>query len=135
MNARADKVATVGNEAAKAGTEAMLEELVAVTPVDESTALSNWQIGVGAPVNEALPAWAVGSHGSTRGASAEATIDEGKALLSQKEPGEDVFLSNLTPYIVDLDSGSSTQFAGGFVSRALIVFSAAAKAAVANILK
>jgi hypothetical protein len=122
IRARAKALPTLASDIAVAGTEAMLEEMLVVTPVDESTALSNWQVNLGNPAADALPAAVLGSHGSTRGASQNKTLAEGRAELQYKKPGQPIFLSNLTPYITDLDDGSSTQFPGGFTARALIVF-------------
>jgi len=43
-------------------------------------------------------------------------------LIKMKQPGQPLFISNTAPHIAELDRGSSTQFAGGFVPRALIIF-------------
>lgn len=122
MRARAEGLEDLASNIAKAGADAMLVEMVDVTPVDESTALSNWQVNLGNKAADELPAHVLGSGGSTRGASANQTLAEGRAELQYKKPGQPIFLSNLTPYIGDLDDGTSRQFPGGFVPRALIVF-------------
>jgi len=135
MRKRASGLETLASDIAVAGADAMLEELVAVTPVDESTALSNWQVNLGNAAADELPAAVLGSKGSTRGASADKTLAEGRAELQYKKPGQPIFLSNLTPYIGDLDSGSSRQFAGGFIPRALIVFRLAVQDAKKRLLR
>jgi hypothetical protein len=135
MRARAKSLDTIGSDIAKAGTEAMLRELVEVTPVDTSTALSNWQISLGVPVVSDVAAASPGRYGSTRGASADKTIADGLQKLQSKTPGETIFLSNLTPYIGDLNDGSSAQFAGGFIPRALIVFRLAVQDAKKRMLR
>lgn len=135
MRARAENLENFGNEVAKAGVDAMLVEMVEVTPVDESTALSNWQVNIGNAAADELPAHVLGEKGSTRGASAGQTLAEGRAELQYKKPGQPVFLSNLTPYIADLDDGSSRQFAGGFVPRALIIFRLAVQEAKRKLLR
>lgn len=122
MRERAKGMDDLASNLSKAGVDAMLEELVEVTPVDESTALSNWQVNLGTPAADALPAHVLGTRGSTRGASAAQALADGRAELQYKKPGQPVFVSNLTPYIGDLDTGSSRQFAGGFIPRALIAF-------------
>ncbi len=122
MRARAKGLDEFASELAKAGVDAMLEESVEITPVDESTALSNWQVSLGAPPPSAIRAHVLGRRGSTRGASAEKTLADGRNELQYKKPGQSIFFSNLTPYIGDLDKGTSRQFAGGFVPRFLIVF-------------
>jgi len=122
MRRKAEQVPEIGNRLSIAGTRAMLRELVEITPVDTSEAISNWQVGVGVAPPTPLPPHVFGRRGSSRGASSTRSIDEGEAALAMKKPGQRVYLSNTAAHIVDLDRGSSTQFAGGFVSRALIIF-------------
>jgi hypothetical protein len=135
MRARAKALDSLASDIAVEGTKAMLKEMVDVTPVDESTALSNWQIGIGSRVVSDRPAHVVGKYGSTRGPSADKTVAEGLEKLQYKKPGQPIFLSNLTPYIGDLDKGTSKQFAGGFVPRALIVFRLAVQDAKKRLLR
>lgn len=135
MRRRAKVIETLGNTVAIEGSEAMLKELVSVTPVDTSEALSNWQIGIGSRPPAAIPPYFAGKRGSTRGASSAKAIAEGVNELSFKKPEQVLYISNTAPHIVDLDRGSSTQFAGGFVSRALIVFRLSVKATVKRLLK
>jgi hypothetical protein len=135
MRKRAEGLETLASDIAVAGTKAMLEEMVEITPVDESTTLSNWQINLGNPSADFLPAHVLGRKGSTRGASADKTLAEGVAELQYKKPGQPIFLSNLTPWIGDLDNGSSAQFPGGFVPRALIIFRLAVQDAKKRLLR
>jgi len=135
MRARAEGLDNLASDIAKAGVEAMLVEMVDVTPVDESTALSNWQVNLGNRAADELPAYVLGERGSTRAASANQTLAEGRAELQYKKPGQPIFLSNLTPYIGDLDDGSSRQFPGGFVPRALIIFRLAVQEAKRKLLR
>lgn len=81
---------------------------------------------------DALPPYYEGQKGSTRGASAQAAIEEAEAELALKKPGQPYFISNLGPAIVKLDQGWSGQFPGGFVPRALISFRVAVQEAVAR---
>ncbi|WLJ71046.1 hypothetical protein [Sphingomonas phage Kimi] len=135
MRKRADVIETSASEIAVAGTKAMLEELVYVTPVDTSQALSNWQVNLGNPAPDELPPYYAGSRGSTAGASSRQAIEEGFRELTYKKPGQPIFLSNLVDYIKKLDEGSSSQFPGGFVPRALLVFRIAAEEARKRIFK
>lgn len=135
MRSRADALPTLASDIAKAGVDAMLVEMVEVTPVDESTSLSNWQVNLGNPASDQLPAAVLGTKGSTRGASAAKTLADGRSELQYKKPGQPIFLSNLTPWIGDLDNGSSRQFAGGFIPRALIVFRLAVQDAKKRLLR
>lgn len=94
-------------------------ELADVTPVDTSNAISNWQIGLGAPVSSEREPYYPGHKGSTESMSEDATVIAARIKLKGKKPKQKVYLSNLAPYIVDLDGGSSLQEPGGFVKRAV----------------
>lgn len=131
MRKRAQAVETLGSDLVVIGTAAMLKEMVEITPVDTSEAISNWQVTLGAPTSGPRPPYHMGRRGSTRGPSASKALGEGLEELQYKQPGQSVFLSNTAPHIVDLDRGSSTQFAGGFVPHAVITF----RVAVRNALK
>lgn len=105
----ADRVEQRVSDAAAEAALEMLKFLVYATPVDESTALSNWVIGLGTPDKAFITAHAVGDKGSTQVVSAEQAIADGIAVLKQKKPGQTVFLSNNAPYIIALDEGHSPQ--------------------------
>lgn len=135
MRKRAAVVETMGNTLSQAGTQAMLETLVEVTPVDTSAALSNWQVNLNNPPADELPPYFAGSHGSTRASSGQEALTEGTAEIERKKPGQTIFLSNMVPYITRLDEGSSSQFPGGFVPRALLVFRLAMQEAAKNLFK
>lgn len=96
----------------------LVAELADVTPVDTSKALSNWQIGLGAPVQNEIDARYPGSKGSTELISEDATVIAARVTLKAKKPGQKIYISNLADYIVELDGGSSLQEPAGFVKRA-----------------
>lgn len=135
MRRRAQGLDEFGNQLAKDGVDAALREMVSVTPVDTSEAISGWQVGVGAKPVAILPPHFAGRRGSTRGASSAKSVDDGLAELKIKPAGTPVFLSNTARHIVDLDTGTSTQFAGGFIPRAMIVLRAAVQATAKRLLK
>lgn len=135
MRSRAQGLDELGNQIKREGVEAMLREMVSVTPVDTSEAISGWQVGAGVKPVAILPPHFAGRRGSTRGASSDKSIDEGLSELTLAQPGKPVYLSNTARHIGDLDRGTSVQFAGGFVPRALIVFRLAAKAAMKRLWK
>lgn len=135
MRRKAERVPEIGNMLKVAGSRATLKELVEITPVDTSEAISNWQIGVGSRPPISLQPHFLGRRGSTRASSAGKSIDEGNIELKLARPGVPVFISNTAPYIGDLDRGTSMQFAGGFVPRALIIFRLALQTAKKNIWK
>lgn len=132
MRAKADAVETSGHRLAVIGGRAAVETLVYITPVDTSEHLSNWQVMIGNPAADNLPPYYPGSLGSTRGASAQQTIQEANAELAFKKPGQVYYISNLGPAIVKLDNGWSSQFPGGFVPRALLSFRTAVEEARAR---
>lgn len=135
MEKRADKVEVLGNELAKVGVMAAVETLVWITPVDTSEHLSNWQVTLGGPASRALPPYVAGTRGSTQGISARDAISVAAKELEPKKAGQDVWISNMGPAIGYLDEGSSTQFAGGFVPRAMVVFRNAVAENVGPLLK
>lgn len=121
MYAKADKVASVGNEAKKHVANAIVKYLVNITPVDTSQALSNWQARDGSPVLSAIGAYSPGFMGSTQSASAQAAMEAAAQVIALAKPGETIYLSNVLPYIKPLDQGSSSQHPGGFVHASTIV--------------
>lgn len=127
MEALAAKISAETSKTAVNVATAILRELVYVTPVDTSAALSNWQVGIGEPPRSELPPYYPGSKGSTRGSSAQAAFSEGVAEMARKKPGEKIYISNNSPYIRELNDGSSRQAPAGFVERAEIVGKNAAK--------
>lgn len=135
MNKLADEVETSASRLAIAGTKAAVEQLVYITPVDTSQALSNWQVFLNNPAPDDIPPYYLGSRGSTRGASAAEAIAQVNAELAYKKPGQRIFISNLVDYIKKLDEGSSSQFPGGFVARALVAFRAGMEAERAKLFK
>jgi hypothetical protein len=126
MRQRAERLPEVASYVAKEGSEAVLRDWLVVMPVDTSEALSNTRIGVGQRPGGSLEPFFRGRGGSTRAASAGRALDEGLEAIATKKPGQDLFVSNTAPHIGRLDAGSSIQFAGGFLPRALIVFRVAA---------
>jgi hypothetical protein len=123
FNRAADRVPEAGSKAAAKVAEAILNDLAFVTPVDESTARSNWQVALNTPISDSdeIGPYYLGSHGSTGQASAQAAVAAGRAVLATKKPGETIYVSNVLDYIVPLDEGHSQQEPAGFVHRAVLV--------------
>jgi hypothetical protein len=93
--------------------------LTQVTPVDTSTALSNWDIFIGSYENNPHEPYFMGKRGSTKLASARKADSEAFINLSTKKPGETIFIVNSLDYITKLNDGSSRQEPAGFVERAI----------------
>jgi len=97
------------------------KDLVTVTPVDTSKALSNWQMSVQVPLGLYLPPYVPGNEGSTQEESAQMAIMQGEQALAEKKPGVPIFLVNNAPYIRRLNEGYSQQAPAGFVERAVLL--------------
>ena len=96
-------------------------ELTAVTPVDTSTALSNWDVSVGTLQAEFHEPWIMGKRGSTKLASKRFSDNEANVVLQDKLPGQTIFISNSADYIKKLNDGSSSQEPAGFVERSILL--------------
>jgi hypothetical protein len=121
MRKKAKEVPEMGNNLAIKVTMQIVQDLAHVTPVDESTAISNWQVELNSPVQSAIRAYYPGSKGSTYSLSAAATIDDARAALANKKPGQPIYLSNVLRYITRLNEGSSTQAPAGYVERSVLL--------------
>ena len=91
------------------------------TPVDTSTALSNWDIFIGSYESDSHEPYVMGKKGSTKLASMGFANKEAELRLSEKKPGETIFIVNSLDYIRKLNDGSSKQAPAGFVEAAIIV--------------
>ena len=120
-NALPDRIDQAASELAADIAIRMAEDLIANTPVDITTAVSNWQVGFNQPVMFDLPAIYPGERGSTAAQSRDAALAHVKRVLAEKDPGDIIFLSNLTPYIIELNNGSSRQAPAGFIERSILV--------------
>lgn len=99
----------------------LLNTLVYRTPVDTSAALSNWQVRLDSPAMNFIQPYVPGYNGYTQTASAAQTLLVGNAVLENKKPGQTIYISNSTPYIRKLNSGSSRQAPAGFVEASVLV--------------
>lgn len=120
-NGLPDRIEVAANKLAKGVTVVMDVDLVDHTPVDTSEALSNWQVSLNSAPTFDLPAIVPGERGSTAQQSRSEAKAHAERFLAMKDPGEKVYLSNLTPYVIDLNGGSSKQEPAGFFERALLL--------------
>lgn len=118
MNKLAERIPQAANELKKEVVRVAQRDLVEVTPVDTSEALSNWFVHNEEPWRLALPPWVEGFAGSTQRASADIALQQGERVLAQSKPGMPIFLSNNAGHIRELNDGSSEQEPAGFVERA-----------------
>lgn len=101
----------------------ILEYLVYATPVDTSTALSNWVISpAGSAYGAApIPPYVLGDQGSSKEASAQAAIAAAKEALKLAQPQKAIAIINAVPYLRQLNEGSSSQAPAGFVEAGILV--------------
>jgi hypothetical protein len=111
-------------EASRAAIEAavaIVGNLVQVTPVDTSNAISNWQTSISQPINSEIAPYYPGKGGSTQTESAVGALEQAHDALSFKKPGQPVWIANNADYIRDLNDGSSRQAPAGFVEAAVAI--------------
>ena len=91
----------------------LLGMIVFATPVRTGKARGGWQVTIGAPASSDVDNLdQVGFD----------TVETGLSRLKGASPFSDVYISNLTPYIDDLENGSSTQAPEGMVKVSLSAF-------------
>lgn len=120
-NALPDRIERSANQLAVNVVIRMAGNLIDHTPVDVTTAVSNWQSSINAPAMFGFDAIVPGKHGSTASQSRAEALDHIKRVVADKRPGERIYLSNLTPYLVHLNNGTSTQEPAGFFERGVAV--------------
>jgi hypothetical protein len=108
----------------------IIKYLIEQTPVDVSTALSNWQVSVSGSSYgvDPIPAYVPGLAGSTEAASAQLAIKAAMDALKKAQPKRALAIVNAVPYIRMLNEGWSSQHPGGFIEASILV----GKAAVAE---
>lgn len=127
-----DRLPEVSSNMAKLATRLIIEDLVLHTPVDTGTAISNWQVSLGSPLTEVIPALNPSVKGKTvkgrwqhsippditRQNNISIILIAANNVLDFKQPGQDIFITNNLAYISILNQGSSEQAPAGFVDRA-----------------
>lgn len=113
--------AEVTNNVSVECVEIILVDLLQVTPVDTSKALSNWQVTLDTAATETIDAYYPGKQGSSAAVSREAALAAAKQVLQLKKPGQVVYITNCLPYIQRLNEGWSAQEPAGFVERATLL--------------
>lgn len=121
LETRRDVLPQQASQAAVILAQNVLKDLGAVTPVDTTKAVSNWQVTLDAPAATERDAYYPGVQGDTHAASAQAMLYAGNQVLSEKQPGQKVYITNNVDYIENLNNGSSKQAPAGFVERSLLV--------------
>jgi hypothetical protein len=106
----------------------VLKRLVRETPVDTGRARSNWLLSLGSPTGAFIsPHSPIPKRKDPRKKrerrNANTAISAGESIVLSFTPGDKesqvLWISNNTPYISDLNSGTSVQAAQGFVEDAV----------------
>lgn len=105
------------NAITKRVTTYAVQRLIYETPVDTSQALSNWRVNVKFIITGTLPAYFVGSEGSTKAVSASIALSAAKQQIMRKKYGMSLTISNNLDYIVELNQGKSPQAYADYVDR------------------
>lgn len=131
MNAKADEIEDLASEAAVWFAKYLVADLIRITPVDTSRALSNWLVSLGSPSNIGTIDFVPGIAGSTEATNTANAIARAHRALDAKLPGQVIYLSNVVRYIVYLNQGTSGQAPAMFVENAIL----RAKVALRNKIK
>ncbi len=122
MRATAKAIPVNANELKKKVIRTIINDLVYVTPVDTSNALSKWKVDKSPITDGTFQPYYLGKHGSTRDASAQEAISDAERVIDGLEPGQAAYVGNAAPYIRRLnDEGYSPQEPAGFVERAKLL--------------
>lgn len=109
------------NEVKKRVARTIINDLIYVTPVDTSNALSKWKASTSEVTDATFQPYYLGAHGSTRDQSAQEAVSDANVIIDGLQPGQPVFIGNAAPYIRRLDDGYSKQAPAGFVARAVLI--------------
>lgn len=123
------------NAMAKQAANAIIQDLALHTPVDQGTAVSNWQVTLDTPATTEIPALAPSPKGRnssgtwqhsvspdvTRENNASLLLSSASEVIAAKQPGQTLYIVNNLPYIELLNEGSSEQAPAGFVDRAQVL--------------
>lgn len=115
----ADFLPAIANDIVKAYVPELAADLADATPVDTSTALSNWQVSINNPQRDFIDAHNYGAFGSTAFVSIMDTYQLAKIAAEPGRPGQSYWLSNNAPYIIDLNQGSSKQAPAMFIEKTI----------------
>jgi hypothetical protein len=122
MQAIAEVIPKNVNELKKKIVRTIVVDLVYVTPVDTSNALSKWTVDKSPITDRSFSPYFLGYKGSTQAQSAQEAVRDADQVLAGVKPGVPVYVGNAAPYIRKLnDEGSSRQEPAGFAQRAFLL--------------
>jgi hypothetical protein len=109
------EIAAAVAEASRGLALAVLEGVVARTPVKTGRARANWQAGLERPPDGVL---------EKTDMDGRTTVDRGRAAIARARPFETIWIVNNLPYIGALEQGSSRQAPRGMVAATLAALAA-----------
>ena len=121
MERKANAINAASSQLAVDTALTIVGDLAFKTPVDTSQALSNWIVTLETPSSDKIKPHFPGESGSTQRASAAETINQARAILAKKKPGQKIYITNNLPYIRRLNDGYSKQTPAGFVERSVLI--------------
>lgn len=131
-----DRIIIAANERKKDLAISIENNLTQATPIDTGSAISNWQVTIGAPALNIIDPYfesVLGTHshkerGDIAGAplNAEAAMGVARQALSVVDPGQTIFITNNDPAVWATDTGLTVMRpeqnqSPGYVDRALAV--------------
>lgn len=119
VRAKADKLEKSVSDVTVEIASEMVSDLAHNTPVDTSQALSSWIASLDEPSQVVGKPHYPGHKGSTQLASAAATAAAADRVLTDRRPGQTIYIVNNQPYIRDLDAGTISRQPGNFVALAM----------------
>jgi len=112
------RIAKDGEARVRGASQAFLEELVKVTPIDTGKAVSNWRIGVNYMPTNVRPPFSPGTKGSTAASNRSAVLSNELPKLSKYKVGRTINIVNNAPHIELLNAGRSRQASARFIQTA-----------------
>lgn len=122
MRRATQRIEDAHNNITRAATLDFFSGTVRDTPVDTGRARGNWQTAVGVPIDGEI------SRDDPSGAAAIAEIE----ARTPAGAGQETFMVNNLPYIIELENGSSKQAPSGMVRRNLARVQRIVDAAIAK---
>jgi hypothetical protein len=128
---RASAISKIAETIVKIVSTAGAETVIAQTPVDTTRAVSNWRVGLYAPVRGEVGPRVPGSVRGSGAASARAAMTRSAVATINGYKGATsvggVFISNSVPYISVLEHGGVNRRPHGMVAKGLMAMKARAR--------
>ena len=104
------KLTQKANSKAKKIAREIIKDFLAITPVDKGKLVSNWHVDLGFPLVHNIEAYSLGKKGSTRLQNIAEARKVAYNIISQKQPGEGIYISNDVNYLKYVEKRSLLEF-------------------------